>query len=102
MAATETVAVVPTHILQKVVLPSADGESFCVRESQRKVRYILDYRGAKHPAVSAHHASQVIEQLGPENTKFSPWDLYNFLSHTGAGTAKCAERLPEGLEITKV
>lgn len=92
----------PDFLVQKVVLPSVDGDTFSVRESARKVRYVIGYGGQKHPAVSAHHASDIIQRLGPENTRFSPWDCYNFFSHKGQGQPKCAERLPAGLTLSKV
>ena len=90
---------VPSHVLQRVVLPSVDDELFSVRESLRRVRYTIGYEGKTYPAVSAHHASDIVQRLVA--AQFSPWDVYNHFSKT-KNSHRLKQRIPTGLVLEKV
>ena len=94
-------AAIPTHIIQTSIL--GNGPQVDVRESKRKVRYVVEKDGTdgaveRTPAVSAHHVAAIIQRHGGH---FSGWDVYNYIRHTGPGRPKCAERLPTGLRLLR-
>ena len=92
----------PEYVLQTTIIRGS-GPHVLARESRRKVRYVVsktspDGSTTPIPAVSAHHAAEIIQQNGGH---FSGWDVYNFLGHCKETPPKCAERIPACLRLLR-